>query len=108
MEKARGSWDHQIAAMPMIWMSKKSGVVALSSTEAEYMALTAAAREEARIEVDNQSTIALAKNPEFHARTKHIDVLYHVFRYDGRRIDEGIEPSSPGEEAGGQDRKSVV
>lgn len=29
------------------------------------------------IYVDNQSAIKLAKNPEFHERTKHIDVRYH-------------------------------
>ncbi len=29
---------------------------------------------------DNQSSLALAKNPEFHARTKHIDVMYHFVR----------------------------
>ena len=79
------------------WASKKTPVVALSSTEAEYMAATAAAREEAwvsrqlaelgikqtgptRIDMDNQSTIQMTKNPEFHARTKHIDVQYHYIR----------------------------
>jgi hypothetical protein len=30
---------------------------------------------------DNISAIALAKNPEFHTRTKHIDVAYHFQRY---------------------------
>ena len=29
---------------------------------------------------DNQSSIKLVKNPEFHARTKHIDVQYHYIR----------------------------
>ena len=29
---------------------------------------------------DNQSAIALAKNPVYHARTKHIDVQYHFIR----------------------------
>ena len=29
---------------------------------------------------DNQGTIALAQNPEYHARTKHIDVQYHFIR----------------------------
>ena len=29
---------------------------------------------------DSQSTIYLAKNPTFHARTKHIDVQYHFVR----------------------------
>ncbi|KAK2578267.1 hypothetical protein KPH14_012291 [Odynerus spinipes] len=30
--------------------------------------------------VDNQSAIKLAGNPEFHKRTKHIDVRYHYVR----------------------------
>lgn len=29
---------------------------------------------------DNQSAIRLVKNPEFHQRTKHIDVKYHFIR----------------------------
>lgn len=29
---------------------------------------------------DNQGAIALAKNPEFHKRTKHIDIRYHFVR----------------------------
>src|SRR5437667_4991014 len=32
------------------------------------------------ISTDSQSAIALAKNPEHHARTKHIDVQYHFIR----------------------------
>lgn len=30
--------------------------------------------------VDNQSAIALARNPEYHARTKHIHICYHFLR----------------------------
>ena len=36
---------------------------------------------------DNQGAIALANNPEHHARTKHIDIQYHFVRNcveDGR------------------------
>jgi hypothetical protein len=36
--------------------------------------------------VDNQSAIALSKNPVFHERSKHIDVRYHYIR---ECIDEG-------------------
>jgi len=71
--------------------SKKQTSVALSSTEAEYMALTQTTKEAMWIKhlltelgelkeghicinADNPSCIALAKNPEFHARTKHIDI----------------------------------
>ena len=33
-----------------------------------------------QINVDNQSCVALAKNPEHHARRKHIDIQYHFIR----------------------------
>ena len=29
---------------------------------------------------DNQGALALARNPEYHARTKHIDIQYHFVR----------------------------
>jgi hypothetical protein len=32
------------------------------------------------IHADNQGAIALAKNPEYHAQTKHIDMQYHFIR----------------------------
>lgn len=32
------------------------------------------------IYADNQSAIRLVKNPEFHKRSKHIDVRYHYVR----------------------------
>jgi hypothetical protein len=35
---------------------------------------------------DNQSSMALAKNPVFHARTKHIDIRHHFIR---ERIESG-------------------
>eukprot|EP00253_Pinus_taeda_P024923 PITA_24923 len=78
------------------WMSKKQWVVALSTTEAEYMAATHASKEEVwlqrlcssmvlvqeaiRIDCDSQSAIFLAKNPAYHSKTKHIDVQYHFVR----------------------------
>jgi hypothetical protein len=36
--------------------------------------------------VDNQSAIALSKNPVFHEQSKHIDVRYHYIR---ECVDEG-------------------
>lgn len=32
------------------------------------------------LKVDNQSAIALCKNPVFHERSKHIDIRYHYVR----------------------------
>ena len=68
--------------------------MALSSTEAEYMALTHATKETVWLRAflgelgfhqgdpsllfeDNQSCIALAKNLVHHARMKHIDIWHH-------------------------------
>lgn len=79
------------------WNSRKQPTVALSSTEAEYMAASSAAREAiwlrqaldelgyhqdgpTKIYVDNQGAIALTRNPEFHTRSKHIDIQHHFVR----------------------------
>ena len=35
---------------------------------------------------DNQSSIAMAKTPQFHGRTKHIDIRHHFIR---ERVSEG-------------------
>ena len=77
-------------------MSKKQVVVALSTTEVEYMATTHASKEvvwlqrlcselgfkqqAVRIDCDSQSAIFLAKNLAYHSRMKHIDVQYHFVR----------------------------
>jgi hypothetical protein len=39
------------------------------------------------IKGDNRGALALAKNPEFHARTKHIDIRYHFVR---QKVEEGL------------------
>ncbi|XP_020578757.1 uncharacterized protein LOC110023608 [Phalaenopsis equestris] len=79
------------------WMSKKQPIVTLSTCEAEYVAATSCVchaiwlrnllkeislpQEEAiKICIDNKSAIALAKNPVFHDRSKHIDMRYHYIR----------------------------
>jgi hypothetical protein len=92
-----GGYVYVLGNGPISWMSKKQSIVARSSTEAEYIALDAAAREgiwlkrmlqELRLPLtgplliyeDNQSTIKLAKNPVNHSRTKHIAVIHHATR----------------------------
>jgi hypothetical protein len=88
---------YMLNAGAISWSSKRQPTVALSSTEAEYMALTHATKEAiwlrtllkeldvstdepTTIHEDNQSTIKLAKNPTHHARTKHIDIRHHFIR----------------------------
>ena len=34
------------------------------------------------LNVDNQGAIALAKNPVYHQRSKHIDIRYHYIRLE--------------------------
>jgi hypothetical protein len=78
------------------WMRKRQAVVALSTTEVEYMATTHASKEEVwlqrlcssiglvqkavRLDCDIQSAIFLENNPAYHSKTKHIDVQYHFVR----------------------------
>ncbi|KAD3066803.1 hypothetical protein E3N88_34683 [Mikania micrantha] len=78
------------------WMSKLQKSVALSTTEAEYMAAAEASKEliwlknfleelgkkqqDSHLYCDNQSTIHLGKNPVFHGKTKHIQLRYHLIR----------------------------
>ncbi len=76
------------------WSVKKQPTIALSSTEAEYMAMTHSGKEviflnhlfndlEIPIQlpisllVNNQSAITLAENPIFHTCSKHIKVHHH-------------------------------
>lgn len=58
------------------WSSKKQSIVSRSSTEAKYRALASTVAELAWL----NSAIALASNPIFHSRTKHIEVDYHYVR----------------------------
>ncbi|KAL0551073.1 hypothetical protein IC582_010150 [Cucumis melo] len=79
------------------WTSKKQSVVALSTTEAEYISLAATGCQalwlrwmlkelkctrkcETVLFCDNGSAIALSKNPVFHGRNKHIIIKYHFIR----------------------------
>ena len=86
-----------LAGGAVAWSSKKQSSVALSTAEAEYISATHAAKQvlwhrslfrELEINLpttstifsDNQAAIAIAHHPEFHARTKHIDISYHFLR----------------------------
>jgi hypothetical protein len=87
----------------VLWCSKLQTEIALSTAEAEYIALSSAARElicfmrlltafsfifelhlprpkvHSRIFEDNQSCIAIAESNKFSPRTKHIGLKYHHF-----------------------------
>lgn len=92
---------------PIAWSSRKQQCTALSTIEAEYVPLSEAAKDAIWISnlrrdldgnqrhteatpavpifCDNQSAIKLAKNPEYHRRSKHIDVRNHLSANTDRR-----------------------
>jgi Reverse transcriptase (RNA-dependent DNA polymerase)/Integrase core domain/GAG-pre-integrase domain len=95
--RSTGGFVFFLGSAAISWSSKKQPTVALSSTEAEYMAITQATKESIWLQrlineisypidkitllhADNQGCIALAKNPQFHARSKHIDIQHHFIR----------------------------
>ena len=87
------------------WLSQKQVVVATSTTESEIVAATEATKEivwlkrlfsdviklrqTPILQVDNSAAVKLAQNPEFHRRTKHIDLKYFFVRE--KVVDRSIE-----------------
>ena len=82
---------------PVSWMSKLQQTVAVSTTEAEYMAASFCASEvmflrglledvgfaqqgPTLLHEDNQGAVHLMKNEVLHTRAKHIHVRYHQIR----------------------------
>lgn len=80
------------------WSAKRQEVVTLSTTESEYVGATHAAKEALWLHslisqvfksilpttdvfLDNQSAIALAKDHQYHAHTKHINIWYHFIQW---------------------------
>jgi hypothetical protein len=92
------------AGCPITWSSKLQTEIALSTTEAEYIALSQSMREtipflnlmaeignvldvfspkpkvHCKVFEDNMSCIKVAESPKFTPRTKHIAIKYHHFR----------------------------
>ena len=79
------------------WGSKKQHCVALSSTEAEYVALTTCLQSGLALRssitqinqsvsspsitrCDNEGAISLSSNTSHHSRAKHIDIKFHFIR----------------------------
>ena len=95
--KSTSGYLFQIGGTVVTWKSKKQSCVALSTAEAEYMALSSASQEAiwmrelnsdlgnqqsqpTLILEDNQSAIAMARNPQYHGRSKHINIKFHFVR----------------------------
>jgi Reverse transcriptase (RNA-dependent DNA polymerase) len=81
------------------WSSKLQSMVSLSSTKSEYIGLSNAgqhlvwlraffeeighqAKGATELKCDNEAAIVLSKDPQYRARTKHIQRKYHYFRDD--------------------------
>jgi len=79
------------------WSSKLQSLVALSTTEAEFIAAVEAGKEmlwmwnllaelghpvnvPSVFRIDNQSALSVAKNPEHHGRMKHLDMRFFWLR----------------------------
>lgn len=87
---------HFLGQCLISWATKKQNSVALSTAEAEYVAVASCCAhllwikqqledygvvtECIPIMCDNISALNMAKNPVHHKRTKHIDVRHHFLR----------------------------
>jgi hypothetical protein len=104
------------AGCPLTWCSKLQSEIALSTTEAEYIALSQALREviplitllneineifpihtptpeiHCKVWEDNNGALSLAKNQKFSPRTKHISIKYHHFRHHVNKGTISIHP----------------
>jgi len=95
--KSRSGYVFVMGGGAIFWYSKKQPVVSISTTEAEYYALSETVKESIwlrnlmkeislklkkpfKIHQDNKSTISIAMNPVSHSRTKHIDIRHHFIR----------------------------
>ena len=95
--RSTSGYIFQVGGTAISWKSRKQSCVALSTAEAEYIALSQAAQEAIWLRQlatdlqgespeptvvyeDNQAAISLSKNPQSHGRSKHIEIKYHFIR----------------------------
>ncbi|KJZ70698.1 hypothetical protein HIM_09922 [Hirsutella minnesotensis 3608] len=95
--RSTSGFFYSLGSAAISWTSKRQPCVTLSSTEAEYVALTQSAQEAiwlrslmkdlchpqagpTVIHEDNKGSIDLANNPQHHSRTKHISLKWHFIR----------------------------
>ena len=111
--KSTSGYVYTFAGGAIAWRSKKQATVSLSSTEAEYVAATLAAKEgiwlkaileeinfaeEKPIEIycDNQSCLKLASNPRISDNIRHISFKHHFLRdmIEEKKINIKFMPST--------------
>ena len=102
--KSTSGYLFLISGGAVSWRSKKQTCVALSTAEAEYVALAGAAQEAvwmsqltavlkncpqeaAVLFEDNQFAISMTNNPQFHGRSKHVSIKYHFIR---DQVEKGV------------------
>ncbi len=95
--RSTSGYCFMLSGAAISWKSRKQSCVALSTAEAEYVALASATQEATWIRrllvdlkycgseptvifEDNQSAICIGQNPQYHSKTKHIDIKYHFVR----------------------------
>ncbi|KAL0303266.1 UNVERIFIED_CONTAM: Retrovirus-related Pol polyprotein from transposon TNT 1-94 [Sesamum radiatum] len=97
--KSTSGYAFLLGGAAITWYSKKQPCISLSTMEAEYVACASAVQEAIWLRrflkslriladindaeviyCDNTATIAYAKDPKYHRRTKHIDTRYHFIR----------------------------
>ncbi|KAL1229363.1 Retrovirus-related Pol polyprotein from transposon RE2 [Trichinella spiralis] len=95
--KSTSGYVFQLGHGTIAWSTKRQTIVALSTTEAEYVALAEASREllwlrqllnDFRVQTpdattlyeDNQGCIRLVESDRFGERTKHINVRFHMVK----------------------------
>lgn len=105
------------------WKATLQSVVALSTTEAEFTAVTEAIKEalwlkgfiselgirqdKVVVHCDSQSAIHLSKHQVYHERSKHIDVKMHFVRDVLAKGDVSLEKISTGDNPADMLRKSL-
>ncbi|KAE8710415.1 Retrovirus-related Pol polyprotein from transposon TNT 1-94 [Hibiscus syriacus] len=96
IRRSTTGYIYTLGGTTVSWVSQLQKIVALSTTEAEYVAVTDASKEMVWLQsfleelgkkqennvlyCNSQSVIHLAKNSSFHSRTKHIQLRYHFIR----------------------------
>jgi hypothetical protein len=104
IDRKSTSWTCQFFGRSLVsWASKKQNSVALSTTEAEYIAAGHCCAQllwmrqilrdygyklsKVPLLCDNESAIRMADNPVEHSHTKHIDIRYYFLRYHQQKGD---------------------